>query len=137
MRINAKLKSKKLYAKVFKDLKNLETRIKAGYPENNPASHEKDLNGDSAIEKAHAINFSNKNFTPYLQVSYQNNIIKYKNSFVHIAKSPAKKQAKKLDKLGDVMVKDIQETISTIQLTPYSKNKGCIYGAVSSTRVKK
>jgi hypothetical protein len=137
MRIKAKLKSKKLNTKLFKDLKRLESSIKAGYPENNPKSHEKDLNGDSALYKAYEINFSNKNFIPYLQISYENNIIKYKKSFVKIAKSKVKKQDKEKKKLGEVMVKDIKNTISSIQYTPVSTSRGCIFGAVSFSIDKK
>jgi len=137
MRIKAKLKSKRLNAKLFKDLKRLESTIKAGYPDKNPKSHEKDLNGDSALYKAYEINFSNKNFIPYLQISYDNNIIKYKKSFVKIAKSKVRKQDKEKKKLGEIMVKDIQNTISSIQYTPVSTNKGCIFGAVSFSIDKK
>lgn len=136
MRIKAKLKSKKINTKLFKDLKKLEKSVKAGYPKENPETFERDLNGDSAIEKAHAINFSNKNFIPYLQISYENNKIKYQKSFKQIAKSDIRKQGKKLDKLGETMVKDIKGTLENIQYTPVSTNKGCIYGAVSFTVVK-
>ncbi len=137
MRIKTKLKSQKIRKNTIESLKKLETKISAGYPSNNPASYEKDLNGDIAIEKAYKINFTDKKFTPFLQVSYQNNISKYKKTFTGIVKSPIKKQNKKLDLLGKNMVEDIKETISITQLTPSSTNKGCIYGTVNFERVKK
>jgi len=137
MRINARLKSKKINTKILRDLKNLETKINAGYPAKSQASNEKDLNGATVLEKAYEINFSNKNYTPYLQNSYNNNIIKYKKEFVKIAKSKATKQIKKLDKLGEEMVNDIKEEISRTQTTPSSPNQGCIYGSVSFERKNK
>lgn len=137
MRIKGKLKKQKLNSKIFKDLQKMEGKIKAGYPKENSKSHDTDQNGFSALYKANEINFSDKNFKPYLQISYGDNIIKYKKSFVRIAKLAHSKQDKKLNKVGEEMVKDIKSTLSDIQASPISNNKGCIYGSVTFSRVKK
>ena len=135
MRLKAKVKSKKFYKQVFEDIKKLETRIKAGYPKENPISHEEDTNGYSAIHKANEINFTNKNFIPYLQISFEDNKIKYQKRFMQIAKQGNKNIDKKLDKLGNEMVDDIKHTLAGIQHSPTSNSKGCIYGSVSFVRI--
>lgn len=135
MRLKAKVKNKTLYKQVFADLKKLETKIKAGYPTENSQSHEVDKNGYSAVYKANQINFTDKNFIPYLQISYEDNKIKYQKRFMQIAKQSNKNLDKKLDKLGNEMVEDIKHTLSGIQHSPTSNNKGCIYGAVSFVRI--
>lgn len=137
MRLKGTLKSSKLNKKLYSDLKKLEGKVKAGYPKENSKSTELDSNGYSAIHKAYEINYANQNFIPYLQIAYQNNIIKYKRKFKAIAKSSARSQDKKLDKLGLEMVNDIKSTIKEIQHSPASNSKGCIFGAVTFSRVKK
>jgi hypothetical protein len=136
MRINAKLKSQKLNKKIFQDIKKLETKIKAGYPKENPQSSAVDKNGYSATHKAYKINYENKNFVPYLQISYENNKIKYQKRFMTIAKQGNKKLDKKLDKLGSEMVSDIKHTLAGIQHSPTSNSTGCIFGALSFVRIK-
>lgn len=137
MRLKTTLKKLKFNKKVFTDLKKLETKIKAGYPYENPETFEQDKNGFSAIYKANEINFTNSNFKPYLLISLNNNKIKYKKNFVFIAKSSQKKQIPLLNKLGADMVKDIKKTIKNNQLSPASNNKGCIYGSVTFAKVKR
>ncbi|MBL1293362.1 MAG: hypothetical protein COB61_005775 [Thiotrichales bacterium] len=136
MRINAKLKSKKLNKKLYNDLKKIAGKINAGYPKENSESHELDTNGYSALDKAYAINYANKDFIPYLQISYENNKLKYQKRFKQIVRLNPSKQKKQLDNLGAEMVEDIKETLSSIQFSPTSNNAGCIYGAVSFVRVK-
>lgn len=135
MRLKAKVKSKKFYKEVFQDIKKLETRIKAGYPDENSISHDEDKNGYSAIYKANEINFTSKNFIPYLQISFEDNKIKYQKRFMQIAKQSNKNIDKKLDKLGNEMVDDIKHTLAGIQHSPTSNNTGCIYGSVSFVRI--
>jgi len=137
MRVKAKLKSKRLDKKLFADLKKVEGKIKAGYPEENPQTHERDQNGYSAIEKAHAINFSDKNFQPYLQISFTRNKIKYQKRFTLIARLSPRKQNSKLEILGEEMVSDIKETLAQFKASPLLTSKGCLFGAVSYKRVKK
>lgn len=135
MRLKAKLKSKNFHKKVFQDLKKLETRLKAGYPDENSISHDVDTNGFSATDKAHKINYTDKNFIPYLQISFEDNKIKYQKRFMQIAKQGNKNINKKLDKLGNEMVDDIKHTLAGIQHSPTSNSKGCIYGSVSFVRI--
>lgn len=137
MKINAKIKSSKFKKKIFEDLKKLSCKIKAGYPKENSSSSELDKNGFSALEKAYDINFANKNHIPYLLISFENNKLKNQKRFKQIVKMKPASQPKELDKLGEEMVKDIQKTLLSIQVSPASNNQGCIYGAVSHFRVKK
>ena len=137
MRLKAKAKSKKLNKKLYNDLKKLEGKLKAGYPKENPQSHELDKNGMSAIDKAYEINYANKNFTPYLEISYTHNKIKYKKRFTLIAKQKPKKQGKLLEKLGEEMVDDIQSVLANVKESPLLTGSGLIFGAVSYVRVVK
>ncbi len=133
MKLNSRLKSKKIKKDIFKQIVDLEGKIVAGYPKESKKTHEIDENGDSVIFKVTEINFSNKNYIPYLQIVWENNKIKYKKKFASIAKQPLKHQSKMLNSLGDEMVKDIRQTLFKIQVAPQDK-VGCIYGAVSFIR---
>lgn len=133
MKIKTKIKSKKLNKNLFRQIEALEGKIKAGYPKENPETHEKDENGHTSLFKATEINFSEKNYIPYLQIVWEDNKIKYKKKFASIAKQPIKKQPKLLDSLGSEMVKDIRQTLFNIQVAPQDK-KGCIYGSVTFVR---
>ncbi len=138
MKFKGKLKSQKLDKKKFLSLKEMHQHIKAGYPPENPQSHEKDENGQTAIYKAHQLNFANKNFIPYLRISLNNNKNKYSKVLKQTLKfSQSKTFEKRLDKLGMEMVTDIQSTLEEIQTSPVSSKAGCIYGAVSFIRIKK
>jgi hypothetical protein len=137
MRVKPKLKKSNLNKKLFANLKNLEGSLKAGYPAENPQTHEKDLNGYSALEKAHALNFSDKNFKPYLQISFVKNKIKYQKKFILIARSHPRKQNSQLEILGKEMVKDIKASLAQLQSSPISLSKGCIYGSISYIKVSK
>ncbi len=134
MRLTARQKSKSFNKKLFEEIKKLQTKIKAGYPQENKKTHELDNNGYSALYKANEINFSNKNFIPYLQISFEDNKIKYQKRFMQIAKA-TKNIDQKLDDLGAEMVKDIKHTLSGIQHSPVSNAKGCIFGAISYVRI--
>lgn len=137
MRLIAEKKSEKINKALFSDLKKMAQRIKAGYPAENPQTHAKDKNGFSALEKAIAINISDKNFRPYLQISYTKNKIKYQKTFINIIKMPPNKQEKALDLLGKEMVTDIKGSLAQLKLSPLSTSQGNIYGAISFIRVKK
>lgn len=126
-----RLVKKRFNSKVFADLKNLQGRVKAGYPVALPSSHEADSNGHTPLQKAHAINYTNKNFIPFLLISFDKNKNKYQKQFLRALKfnDPAKRE-KKIDLIGAEMVQDIKDTLSEIQQSPTSSNKGCLFGAV-------
>jgi len=132
-----KLISKKLDKKIFTDIKKLEGRLKAGYPDENPKSSEQDTNGYTAQQKAYAINYSDANFIPYLQISHERNKVKYQKKFKWIAKRPPKQHARLLDDLGSEMVDDIKQSIAENKLSPLLEGPGSIYGSVSFVKVKK
>jgi len=136
MRLSGKLKHQKLNKNIFKDIQKLATKIKAGYPDENPQSHAPDKNGYSATEKAYKINFTDINFVPYMQISYESNKIKYQKRFINIAKNGNRNLDKKLNQLGAEMVEDIKHTLAGIQHSPISTAQGCIYGALSFKRFK-
>lgn len=135
MRIKAKIKTKKLDKKLFADIKKLEGKLKAGYPAENPQTHEKDKNGFSALEKSHAINFTDPNFKPYLQISYTKNKIKYQKRFKLVARMSPSKQSAGLEILGAEMVADIKNTLALFKASPLLTDKGCIFGAISYKRI--
>ena len=60
------------------------------------------------------INFSDKKFVPYLQISFEKNKLNYQKSFKVIAKMPPKKQDKAFDKLGKKMVADIKGFVGAV-----------------------
>ena len=105
-----------------------------GYIKESKETFEEDLNGHTPLFKATEINFSEKNYIPYLQIVWEDNKIKYKKKFASIARQPLKKQPKLLDSLGGEMVKDIRQTLFNIQVAPQDK-KGCIYGSVTFVRI--
>lgn len=137
MRVKTKVKSKSFNKKLFADLKAQEQRIKAGYPKESPSSHEKDVNGFTALEKAYEINFANKDFIPYLQIAYTKNKIKYHKKYIKIASLPPKQQGKMLDKLGADMVNDIKQSLANYKFSPLLTGKGLLFSAISFKRVKK
>ena len=134
MKINSKLKSKKFNQNLFRQIEALEGKIKAGYPKESKETFEEDLNGHTPLFKATEINFSEKNYIPYLQIVWEDNKIKYKKKFASIARQPLKKQPKLLDSLGGEMVKDIRQTLFNIQVAPQDK-RGCIYGSITFVRI--
>lgn len=136
LKMKGKQKSKRLNKKTFVSLQQLQQNVTAGYPTSNPKSHEKDRNGHTAIFKAYEINFSNKNYVPYLQMSFEKNKNKYSKIFFKAIKANRKTFDKKLDKLGEEMVGDIKATLQQTQKSPPTNNKGCIFGAVSYIKAK-
>lgn len=130
-----RLVKKRFNTKVFEDLKKIQGRVKAGYPASLPSSHEADQNGHTPLQKAHAINYTDKNFIPFLLISFDQNKNKYQKQFISALKfTDPKKREKKIDLIGEGMVEDIKDTLSTIQKSPLSSNKGCLFGAVKFTK---
>lgn len=126
-----RLVKKRFNAKVFADLKTIQGKVKAGYPASLPSSHETDANGHTPLQKAHAINYTNKNFIPFLLISFDQNKNKYQKQFLRALKfRDPKKREKKIDLIGEEMVQDIKDSLSAIQQSPTSSNKGCLFGAI-------
>lgn len=126
-----RLVKKRFNSKAFQALRDMQGRVKAGYPASLPSSHEADQNGHTPIQKAYAINYTDKNFIPFLLISFEQNKNKYQRQFISALKfTDPKKREKKIDLIGEGMAKDIKNTLSTIQKSPTSSNKGCLFGAV-------
>ena len=137
MRLKAKLKKTKLNPKVLKNLKSLQSSLKAGHPAEAKETHEKDKNGFTVAYKAYEINYSSKNYKPYLQISYLKNAKKYKKLFKNLAKKPAKTKAQNINKIGAEMVQDIKNTLHQTQLSPIGTTIGRLFGAITFVKNKR